>query len=164
MNPAMELFKTYFNVGLKPLRCAGYNPESNREKDTEKKYRRAKEAIDKGFTKDNYKGLTISEIESWEKTGGWIGWVIPKGYIAIDVEDPEAIRYIEDLCKQKGIRPSVHITNRGKHFFFEYSGNLSASSKDFTKSGLKVTYRVGGKNYLILAPTNNRAWEVPLNE
>jgi hypothetical protein len=113
-----DLYSNYLNEGFKPLRCAGYNPEFNREKDTGKKYRRAKEAIDKGFTKDNYKGLTISEIESWEKTGGWIGWAIPKGFIAIDVEDTASIRFIEDLCKQKNITLSVHITNNGKHFFF----------------------------------------------
>jgi len=160
----IEIIATYLTYGFKALRCAGYNPACNQMQDKEKRYKRAKEAIDKGFTEKKYQGLTVPEIESWEKTGGWVGWLIPQGYIAIDVEEPEGIKYIETLCKQKGIRPSVHITNRGKHFFFRTDKTLSGSSEVYLKCGFMVTYRVGGKNYLILAPTNGRSWEVPLNE
>lgn len=156
------LFQKYLNEGFKALRCAGYNSRYNQEQVTEKKYKRAKESIDKGFTKDDFRGLSLQEIESWEKTGGWVGWLIPKGYIAIDAEDPVTINYIENLCKQKKLSPAVHITNNGKHFFFKLPVNLTAASEVFTRGGPMVTYRVGGKNYLILAPTNRRSWEVPL--
>src|SRR3972149_10334606 len=113
------------SLGFKALRCKGYHPHYNPKKDidSEKEYKAAKEAIDKGFTKDDFRGLTLQEIEDWEKTGGWIGWVIPKSYIAIDVEQPEAIEYIKDLCKKLNIIPPEHNTNKGKHFLFKSSNN-----------------------------------------
>ena len=78
-----SLFNDYLTERFKALRCKGYHPRFNPKKD----YKTAKEAIDNGFTKDDFSGLSLKEIEVWEKTGGWIGWVIPKGYIAIDAED-----------------------------------------------------------------------------
>lgn len=146
-----SLFNTYLSEGFKPLRCKGYNPHYNPKKD----YKIAKQAIDEGFTKDDFSGLSLEEIEAWEKTGGWIGWVIPKGYIALDVEDKESCIYLESILKD----PAKHNTNRGKHYLCKTNGKLSASSEVYTKAGIKVTYRVGGKNYLILAPINNRSWE-----
>lgn len=148
----------YISHGFKALRCKGYHPKYNHGKD----YKIAKEAVDSGFTEEDFSGLTLSEIEAWEKTGGWVGWVIPEGYIAIDVEDSVSIDYIKTLCRMLNINPPVHNSNKGKHFFFKLTQKLSAASKVITKSGLKVTYRIGGKNYLILAPTNGRSWEAPL--
>lgn len=160
--PTQVTYQNYLNEGFKPLRCAGYNSTYNQEIDPEKKYKRAKEAIDEGFTKNDFVSLSMQTIEAWEKTGGWVGWLIPKGFIAIDAEEQEAIEYIKNLCKKLNIIPPEHNTNRGKHFFFKLNKNLSAASEVYTKSGFKLTYRIGGKNYLILAPTNGRSWEVPL--
>ncbi|MFH1211701.1 MAG: DUF3987 domain-containing protein, partial [Candidatus Woesearchaeota archaeon] len=146
----------YTEHGFKALRCKGFHPQYNSQQD----YSTAKQALDSGFTKEDFSGLTLSGIEVWEQAGGWVGWVIPKGYIAIDVEDGVSIDYIKTLCRTLNIKPPEHNSNKGKHFFFKISENLSAASEVFTKSGAKVTYRVGGKNYLILAPTNGRSWEV----
>jgi hypothetical protein len=158
--PQEKIIKTYdyVNEGFKAVRCKGYNPTFNPKKD----YRTAKEAIDVGFTKEDFKGLTLTEIEQWEKTGGWVGWLIPRGYIVLDVEDQESIEYLKILCKKLNIEPPEHNSNKGKHFFFSSSKEFPGASMVYTKSGLKVTYRVGGKNYVILAPTNGRTWEVTL--
>lgn len=154
----ITLNKQYIAHGFKALHCKGMNPKYNPLLD----YDTAKQAIDSGFTKKDFSGLTLPEIVAWEKTGGWVGWVIPKSYIAIDVEDGVSIDYIKALCRTLNIKPPVHNSNKGKHFFFKLTQKLSAASKVVTKSGLKVTYRIGGKNYLILAPTNGRSWEVTL--
>jgi putative DNA primase/helicase len=148
----------YISHNFKALRCKGYNTKYNPDKN----YKTAKEALDKGFTKDNFPGLSLQEIEDWEKTNGWIGWLIPKGYIVLDSEEQDDIEYIKTLCKQLNIIPPEHNTNKGKHFFFVLIKNFSGASEVFTKSGLKLTYRIGGRNYLILAPTNGRTWEIPL--
>jgi hypothetical protein len=150
----------YITFGFKALRCKGFNPSYNSQKD----YKTAKEAIDTGYTDSNFQGLSLPEVEAWEKTGGWVGWVVPRGYIAIDVEDPESISYLKSLFHSKGIIPPEHNTNKGKHFIFRTDKHLPGSQKIFLKCGLEVTYRVGGKNYLILSPTNGRTWEVPLYE
>jgi len=152
----LSIFNDYLKEGFKPILCKGYHPKFNQKKD----YKTAKEPIIQGFTKTDYRAPSKSEIKKWMEKDGWIGWLIPKGYIALDVEDSGAIRYIENFCKQKGIQPLVHITNKGKHFFFKIEKDVSAASTVYAKSGIKVTYRVGGKNYLILAPINGRQWQV----
>lgn len=162
----MNLYEIYLMNGFRSLKCAGFNPEFNREKDQAKKYKRAKEPITTGYTEATYKSLSAKEIEAWGEKQGWIGWVIPKGYIAIDSEDAIVNNTIETFCNRNGIDPSIHITNNGKHHLFRTPNDLPAASKVFTKAGFPVTYRIGGKNQLILAPVNGRTWACwkPLSE
>ncbi len=148
-------YAEYVSEGFKALRCKGYHPMYNPEKD----YKLAKVAIDADFTKEDFTGLSLLEVAAWEKTGGWIGWVIPKGYMALDAEGDYKITLTELICQQNRIDPSMHKSNEGKHYLFKLKGDLPASSSVYTRCGLELTYRVGGKNYLILAPTNGRSWE-----
>jgi len=151
-----EVYKTYYDLGFKPIRCKGYHPRYNPKQD----YRTAKEPVDKGFTADTYLAPSLSEIEEWEDQHGWTGWLIPKGYMALDVEDSWSIKYLEGHFIASGVKPLIHITNNGKHYFFKLKGDLSATTEVYTKLGVSVTYRVGGKNYLIMAPLNGRRWEL----
>ena len=152
--------QSYYEYGFKAIRCKGYDKKYNPEND----YKTSKEPVDSGFTNDDFSGLTLLEIESWEKAGGWIGWLIPKGLIILDVENSETISYIKSLCNKLKIITPQHKTNSGKHFFFRTNKQLTGASEVFTKSGVTVTYRMGGKNYLILSPTNNRSWETALSD
>jgi hypothetical protein len=145
----------YLSAGLIPLFCKGYHPRYNATED----YKTAKEPVSSGWTLPEYRPPSLKEIESWEKEGGWTGWLIPKEMIVLDVEDSDDIAHVRELCRTRGIEPGIHRTNNGLHFFFLTDLNLSASSEVFTKCGIKVTYRVGRKNYLILAPINSRSWE-----
>jgi hypothetical protein len=156
MDGTMEhLTANYHKAGLIPLCCKGYHPIFNPERD----YDIAKEPVKPGWNNPDYVSPTDEELVVWSKNKGWTGWRLPKGIIAIDVEVSEDIALINGICREKGIDPGIHETNNGVHFIFHTDRDLSGASKVFTKSGIKVTYRVGGKNYLILAPTNNRAWE-----
>lgn len=147
-------FTNYLREGFRPLLCKGYNSASNPSRD----YKTAKQPAREGFTKADYQIPTANELDSWIDQQGWVGWVIPKGHIAIDLEDSIASSYIERLCQLKGIEPAIHNTNKGKHFFFRIPNDLPAASKVYTKSGVPCTYRVGGKNQVILAPINGRTW------
>ncbi len=159
----LTLYSLYRQQGWKALKCAGYHPSQNKESDPEKRYKRAKEPIIKGYTDEAYKSLTLEECEKWEDEGGWIGWLMPQGMIALDVEDAASIQTIKTICAQKNITPPEHNTNNGKHFLFKTTTAIPGNSKAFTKAGITVTYRAGGKNQLILAPVNGRTWAVPLN-
>ena len=150
-----DLNNMYIDNGFKAIKCKGYHPKFNHSKD----YKSAKVSITADYTKIYYKSLTIAEIRDWVKQGGWVGWVIPKGYIALDVEDHDSIAFIDLLCREKNLSPAVHITKNGRHYIFKLSEDLSVSSSVLTKCGIDVTYRIGGKNYLILAPTDDRRWQ-----
>jgi hypothetical protein len=151
-----EWYERYVSFGFKALKCKGYHSRFN----PKKVYKIAKEPITKGFTKASYQSLTHDECAAWTKTDGWIGWLIPEGIIALDIEDEASIDFIFDKCKQLNITPpGIHDTDNGHHMFFQCENHVPASSMITTKAGPEVTPRVGGKNYLILAPTNDRSWQ-----
>ena len=155
-------YNEYLSSGFIPLLCKGYHPKYNQCRI----YDTAKQPAFDGWNSPEYIPPSLEKIEQWEREGGWTGWKIPEGVIALDVEDPEDISFLLDICRKEGVEPSKHRTNNGFHFLFHTDRELSASSKVFVRVGLEVTYRIGGKNQLILAPTNGRSWEVwkPQNE
>lgn len=154
------MIRKYLDAGFKAIKCKGYNPKVNRQiKGSDAAYKEAKAALTTGFTSPDYVSLTKDEIIAWELSGGWIGWVIPAGIIALDVEESEDIEFIKTLCAELGIAPAAHKTTNGYHFLFRASEDIKAQTKAGINCGLEVTYRVGGKNYLILAPTLGRSWE-----
>jgi hypothetical protein len=92
--------------------------------------------------------------------------VIPPGFVVLDIDNDkweERLDAVKAICIKHGLFPPIHKTNKGVHVFFKTSVNIPGDSKGTTKAGFKVTYRAGGKNLLILAPENNRTWEIPLN-
>lgn len=167
----LKLFNLYLEQGFKLIKCKGYNSECNpytkgtTAEEKLKAYDTAKQPIDRGYTKEDFTGVSPEEATLWLKYGGWLGCLIPKGYIALDVVDFRN-EYFESICRQLGIDPSIHKTPNGKFYLFQLKHDLKAATQVHTKSGIELTYRVGGKNYIILAPVPSREWELllPLNE
>jgi len=155
-------YQDYLDNDFVPVLCNGYHPKYNpRTENPENDYKAAKKAAFSGWNSPDYVKPTLDRIAEWERSKGWLGWRLPNGIIAADVEDSEAIGHLRMICQEKQIVPAVHKTNNGIHVFFQtMRENLPAASKIYTECGVKVTYRVGGKNYLILAPTNGRTWEI----
>lgn len=153
---AIDHIADYDNAGFIPLFCKGFHSDHNPTHG----YKIAKQPVFPGWNSDDYIPPTNDRIIAWAKAKGWIGWRLPKGIIVLDVEGHKKINVVKSICKKLGVEPGIHITNNGVHFFLRSDRNLAAASTVFTKNGVKVTYRVGGKNYLILAPTNNRSWEI----
>jgi hypothetical protein len=155
-------YETYIQEGFKPVLCKGYHKKYNPTGD----YRTAKEPIEKGYQKPEFQGKSLEELDKWLAAGGWVGCVIPPGYMAIDCEDREGLIYSKSVYRSAGIEPAMAITNNGEQHLFKCSGSYPAATAVFTKSGLKVTYRIGGKNYLILPPINGRTWGIwkPISE
>lgn len=149
-------YADYLSAGFTPLFCKGWHPKYN----STKNYRTAKEPAISGWNRPDYSPPSIQKITVWTKAAGWTGWVIPKGMIVLDVEDADDIARVREICRERAIEPGIHLTNNGVHFFFHTDQGLSASSKVYTQCGIGVTYRLGAKNYLILAPINERKWEL----
>jgi len=144
----------YIAMGFKAIRLKGYNIKANPQHD----YKKAKQALDKGFTKPDFKGLSLSEVAEAEKQDFWIGWLVPEGFIVIDSEYPVVIAALDSIAHE--LNASVQKTNNGKQYIFRCNDkDISAASECFCAGGFPITYRVAGKNYVIQPPTNNRTWE-----
>ena len=137
-------FENYRSLGFKPIRLKGYNPRWNGQRN----YKMAKEPIDAGFTKKEYKSPSNEDLKKWMRDGGWVGWLVPEGWIALDVEDLECIRIVNQVLD--GNKPPVNVTRNGLHLFFRVDHQYPGDDQIFLSSGIPVTYRSGGKNYVIL--------------
>ena len=155
-NKSSSNISDYLAMGFKAVLLKGYNHQANPKQD----YKTAKEPVRKGFTRGDYKGMTLLEILEAEKRKYWIGWLVPPGLIVIDSEDPGTISLIDDLVRSGSNKPSIQRTNRGKQYLFKYAGNdIPAASEYICAGGFPVTPRIALKNYVIMPPTNGRTWE-----
>jgi hypothetical protein len=155
-------YNLYTEYGFKALLCKGYHLSYLTSDDELVKRNNAKQPVTKGFNKDSYRSKSYIECVNWIKQDGWIGWLIPKGYIVLDIDkDVDSIKLIDSFIKTKNLHAAIHKTKNGKHYFFRIEKQFSAGTSVLTNIGIdKVTYRLGGVNYLILEPTEeSRQWE-----
>jgi len=111
-------------------------------------YEKAKEAIEKGWP-------ALKEQQNWIKQGGWVGVVVPDGFIVIDIDNKEKGKIIYYGLRRAGYHFLAIETPRGYQFIFYDTGRVkSQSSKRLTLGGIVVDYRLPEKGYIIL-PTIN---------
>lgn len=157
-----NLIENYLRQDLKIVRCIGYHRQYNHNKD----YRKAKAPLpfETGFTDTNFSSASLQDLQAHLDAGGWIGIVLPHEVVVLDVENVSATSYIEVLLKSVGINPGIHLSNNGKHYFFKCNQNIPGTSNGFTRAGVPVTFR--NKNYIVVAPSNDRRWfrQLPFND
>ncbi len=107
--------------------------------------------------------LTFEQAKKYAEKGYRIGWIIPEGYVCVDVDnedDPESANKVEEILQSRFIPYSYNKTSRGIHFIFR-DDKLSVPSDAVTKCALGITvdHRANKKGYIIL-PTNDphREW------
>ncbi len=138
------LYNQLVRESWKPVLLRGSNKKFNKNDDYKVGKQPMPESV--GFTNPDYQIRTDKEILKHMINGGWYGWVVPSGYIMIDVEDEKTIEYIYSL----GLTTRILITNNGVQVVFKSKHTYNSNSNQKTKSGYEVTYRVGGKNYTII--------------
>ncbi len=102
--------------------------------------------------------------EDWLKAGGWIGMIIPEGFVVVDVDDMTDAETIESILQSSDLKYSQVNTLKGKQFFFK--GNLNKQScAKWCGLGLQVDYRLGGKGQIILPESEPeiRSWAIKLD-
>ena len=155
-----EYWNTYTDAGFKAIKCRGYHtgiPCTSQDIRSN-----AKIPVTTGYSKAEFQGLGVEECLNWIADKGWIGFVLPKDYIALDVDkDIAHIKQIDSLIKSYNLNIPVHTTKNGKHFIFRTPSKLTANTSVLLKLGINVTYRIGGKSQLILAPVEkpHRFWD-----
>ena len=112
--------------------------------------------------------LNIGEAQNWATDGGRLGWIVPKGYIVIDIDNkdnPKSAITLEKVLYIKGIKFWSNESKQGTHFIFKNTEEVMKNRSEFagalTPLGIRADGRGEGKGYIIL-PVNDeqhRQWK-----
>lgn len=92
-----------------------------------------------------------------------IGWIVPRGYCVIDIDNTDDARsqeYIERLLEKFEVKYSYNYTSRGIHILFsDEKENIKSNAKLKCSLNITVDTRANGTGYIIL-PCNDphRSW------
>lgn len=111
----------------------------------------------------NTKPLDCEQAQAALSRGNRIGWVVPKGFVIVDIDNKDDLRaqdYIERLLKKFEVKYSYNYTSKGIHILLQDS-TKAIKSDSRTKCGLNLVIdtRANDTGYIIL-PSNDphRAW------
>ena len=125
-------------------------------KDDHQKYQDSKRPM-------NTKILTFDEIKN---TTNRVGWIVPKDYIVIDIDNKNTARIVFDILQATKIKFSFMTGLHGGHFIFKNQRKIpSISAGKYCSLGVKIDVRCNEKGYIIL-PENDtdRTWGNISNE
>lgn len=116
-----------------------------------------KEKYQKSKAPINTKIVSFDEIKD---TKNRIGWIVPKEYIVIDIDNKVNARIIFDILQAQKIKFSYMMGRKGGHFIFKNNrGIKSISAGQASSIGIIVDVRCNEKGYIVL-PENDtdRKW------
>ena len=105
----------------------------------------------------NAKILSFEEIKD---TTNRIGWIVPKDYIVVDIDNKTNARIVFDILQSRKIKFSFMTGKKGGHFIFKNKrGVKSISAGQACSIGMTVDIRCNEKGYIVL-PENDtdRGW------
>lgn len=107
--------------------------------------------------------LTFEQARDLAADGWRIGWVIPEGYVIVDIDNedhPESSASVERVLNALNVKYNYCRTSRGVHFLFKDPAmNIPTDAVTKSAIGVTVDHRANCKGYIIL-PTNDphRSW------
>ncbi|MFB6364265.1 phage/plasmid primase, P4 family [Paenibacillus elgii] len=141
------------------IKLKGYS-KSNTAGTERERYQEAKVPINKGWQKSN--GHDTKALNLWTRQSGWVGMVIPEGYIVLDVDSKEEGRIVRGLLELFSVRHFAIETPGGYQFLFRDPGGVKRQNvKAFTRTGFVVDYRLQGRGQIVLPLgelTPGRVW------
>lgn len=151
-----RLNRIYPNCGY--VSIPAYNPETFKD-------RKYDSSFDTKAAENRWKSspLTYEEAQKCVEEGKRVGWIIPKGYVIVDVDnkdDPLAQQYIEKILNKFEVKYSYNYTSKGAHFLFQDpSCNIKSDSRCKCGLNLVIDTRANQTGYIVL-PCNDphREW------
>lgn len=151
-----RLNRIYPNCGY--VRIPAYNPEQWKDREYDSSFDN-KAAINKWKTSP----LNYEEAQECVEKGERVGWIVPKGYVIVDIDnkdDDRAQEYLERLLRKFEVKYSYNYTSKGIHILLQDpTCNLKSDSR--TKCGLNIVVdtRANNTGYIVL-PCNDphREW------
>lgn len=107
--------------------------------------------------------LSYEEAQKAVEEGYRVGWIVPKGYVIVDIDnkdDERAQEYLERLLDKFEVKYSYNYTSKGMHLLFQDpSQNIKSDSRSKCGLNIVVDTRANCTGYIIL-PCNDphRAW------
>lgn len=129
-----DLFQMFPGEEVKIIKLVGYS-RLNREQDPDSRYKVAKKPFTKGWQSVGNKGITTAEAANWIKQGGWIGLVIPHGYIVVDIDEKHEGKLIYHALMDAGYKFHAIETVRGFQFFFKDNGKIKSQDATVLMAG-----------------------------
>ena len=137
---------------------AAYNPELFKDKAYDSSF-------DNKAAENRWKTnpLTYEEAQDLLSKGKRVGWVIPKGYVVIDIDnkdDSQSQEYLEKLLDKFEVKYSYNYTSKGMHLLFkDITENIKSDSRTKCALNILIDTRANETGYIIL-PSNDphRAW------
>lgn len=111
----------------------------------------------------NSKPLSYEEAQAWVEQGNRVGWVVPKGYVIVDIDnkdDARAQEYLERLLEKFEVKYSYNYTSKGIHILFrDPTETIKSDSRSKCGLNIVVDTRANKTGYIVL-PCNDphRAW------
>lgn len=109
------------------------------------------------------KALTLEEAIDWVEKGNRIGWIIPRGFVVVDIdnkEEPRSQEYIVKLLEKFEVKYSYNLTFHGIHILFsDPNQSIKNTSKEKCSLNLVIDTRANEGGYIVL-PCNDphRSW------
>lgn len=151
-----RLNRIYPNSGF--VRIAPYKPEQWVDRTYDSSFDN-KAAINRWKSKP----LSYEEAQACVDNGERIGWIVPKGYVVIDIDnkdDDRAQFYLERLLRKFEVNYSYNYTSKGIHLLFQDpTQNLKSDSRYKCGLNIVVDTRANDTGYIVL-PCNDphREW------
>jgi archaellum biogenesis ATPase FlaH len=131
----------FFGLDSKFIRLRG-NSRGNSD------YNEAKKPVDRW---QEAPPLDNEGIVTHFRAGGWLGLVIPGGFILIDIDDPAVGQTIFEGLKRNNIRHIAIMTPGGWQFFFRDSNKVkNQGAKMLTVAGIVTDNRLAGRGYIVM--------------
>ena len=101
----------------------------------------------------------IVNYDAIKNTPNRIGWIVPKEYVVVDLDDKKDASIIYNILTANKVKFSYMTGKHGGHFIFKNSRSVGQGAKLMTSLGLKIDTRCLEKGYIIL-PYNDtdRGW------
>lgn len=122
-----------------------------------------KEKYQKSKAPINAKIVSFDEIKN---TQNRVGWIVPKDYIVIDIDNKTNARIVFDILQALKIKFSFMKGRKGGHFIFKNERKIkSISAGQACSLGITVDVRCMEKGYIVL-PENDtdRMWGTITND
>ena len=113
--------------------------------------------------------LNIAQAKNWVSRGGRLGWIIPKGYICIDIDNkdnPRSAEMVEKTLSNHSVKYFSNSSKNGKHFIFANVSEVMKGRGQFqgyiNHIGIQSDGRADNKGYIILPVNdelNGRKWD-----